>query len=89
MVLSLGDEYNLEDETLTILINVPPAFLENNPIAHPRDLTPAVNNLFIARLYQLTHPGIDEENSRNFAASIIQNGLFNQKLFEITKLNGN
>lgn len=89
LVYSLGDEYNLESQTLTILINVSPSFLENNPVAHPRDLTPALNNILLARLYQLTYPGYTEEDAQNMAAYIYQNRLLGLNIFEIAKSNGN
>ncbi len=83
VVNSVGDQYDANGQKLTILIHISPPLLEDP--ANAKYLSPRVTILYLARLFQLTHPDANSTEAQQQAVIFLQDQLSNQSLLTIKK----
>lgn len=83
VVNSVGDQYDVSNQKLTILIHISPSLLEDPKNA--KYLSPRATILYLARLFQLTHPDATAIESQQQAVIFLQDQLSNQTLLTLKK----
>ncbi len=85
IVASVGDSFDPASQTLTVLINFSPDYLQGND-QHLLVLSDRADVLFLSRLYQLLHPNASDKQAES-AAGELSLKLNGQHLLLVTKDN--
>ncbi|MBI2601165.1 hypothetical protein HYW42_04370 [Candidatus Daviesbacteria bacterium] len=84
---AVSEEYDLSSQKLTLLLFVSPTLLEGDFEGQGGMLSAKINKITLARLYQLTHKDISEEQALPTAENLMLNKLARQQLFYLVRRN--
>lgn len=89
VVFSIGETFDTNSQTLTMLVNVSPNFLQMNssdaPLENPAEISPALTQILLARIYQLANPDVTPDYAKNIASNAYTKLLSDKPIFVLQK----